>query len=323
MHAERIQEVVDIVADTTQADPPGFAPGVTGYSGQRLVHMLGRLAARGGGRRGCYVEVGVFRGLTLTTVSNMTPEKKTFGIDNFAFFDPSRENQSVVEGHIERLGLRNAQLLNLDYEDALQSLGSHIGSDLVDCYFVDGPHDYRSQIMCLLLARPHLHEDAVVVIDDCNYEHVRQATADFLAAFPDFKLVFEAYTECHPNNMTPDERSRAEAGWWNGVHVLARDDDDVLPAVMPPTRRDRSRYLDEHTRHAARFDDAFVAGTFLAEAVADLRSLRLSSAKAHLTRAFKDASDVGRSGSKDRGEFATLNTYSRHLPRQRLSAPRS
>ena len=96
-------------------------------------------------------------------------------------------------------------LIERDYEDALEALGNHIGDTKIGLYFVDGPHDYRSQLMCLLLATPFLSESAVIVVDDCNYPWVRLANRDFLISNPSFKLIFEAYTECHPGNM-PEEK---------------------------------------------------------------------------------------------------------------------
>ncbi|MBK7410887.1 MAG: class I SAM-dependent methyltransferase [Saprospirales bacterium] len=49
-----------------------------------------------------------------------------------------------------------ATVINQDYEDALENLKTHIGEKKVGLFFIDGPHDYRSQLMCLLLIQPFL-----------------------------------------------------------------------------------------------------------------------------------------------------------------------
>ncbi len=145
---------------------------LTGLSGWELVGSLQRLTSLfSEDANACYLEIGVFQGLTLHSVAAANPEVQCYGIDNFAFFDPHKKNFSICEERKKALGNDNACLINLDYEDALESLD--LGTKKIGVYFVDGPHDYRSQLMCLELALPYLHENAFVVIDDCNSNHVR------------------------------------------------------------------------------------------------------------------------------------------------------
>jgi hypothetical protein len=63
--------------------------------------------------------------------------------------------------------------------------------------------------------------------------NVRQASIDFLAVEPPFKLLFEAYTRCHPENMGGPHAARAREGWWNRANVLVRDAGNRLPPVLP------------------------------------------------------------------------------------------
>jgi hypothetical protein len=82
----------------------------------------------------------------------------------------------------------------------------------IGVYFYDGPHDYRSQLIGLLLAVPLLADRAVIVVDDGNFAAVKQATWDFMAIWPEARLLFELPTpgNCH-------------ASFWNGLFVLAWD----------------------------------------------------------------------------------------------------
>ena len=172
----------------------------------------------------CYLEVGVFQGMTLLSTAKAAPNLPCYGIDNFNFFDPNGQNQSLIESRKSEMQLNNTELINADYEDALQSLSSYIGTKKIGLYLIDGPHDYRSQLMCLQMALPYLHEKAVIIIDDCNYEHVRQANADFLLTHPEFKLLFQSYSNCHPENVSGNQDF-----WWDGINVIVKDVDDILP----------------------------------------------------------------------------------------------
>jgi hypothetical protein len=166
-----------------------------------------------------------------------------FGIDNFTYVDPEKQNLNTVLSRTRELGLTNVDLINEDYEDALEFLEVAVGSCKVALYFVDGPHDYRDQLMCLELIKPHLHPHPVIVVDDANYPDVRQANRGFLATQRSYKLLFEAYTATHPPpNSGHDQEIEARQGWWNGVNVIVRDPDNRLPVMYPPTERSRKRF---------------------------------------------------------------------------------
>lgn len=227
------------------------AAGLDGLSGDRLIALLCSLVGRLQPERECYLEVGVFQGFTLLSVAKANPALTCFGVDNFSGFDLDGRNRAIVESRRSALGANNAHVIDRDYEDALAELDIHIGARQLAVYFVDGPHDYRSQLMCLILALPFLSEHAVIVIDDCNYPHVRQANRDFLVAFPDFRLLFEAYTPRHPLNMDANEIEQARRGYWNGVNVLGRDPSRSLAVMAPITERDRTLYVNEHIVHSS------------------------------------------------------------------------
>lgn len=283
--------------------------GVTGFSGEKLLGALQRLARyQESIDGGCYVEVGVYQGLTLTAVASAVSGSYAYGIDNFSQFDGLGKNKAIVEKRINANRLHNAFLINADYEDALENLSEFIGNSKVGTYFVDGPHDYRSQLMCLLLAKRHLSDSAVIVIDDSNYRHVRLANRDFLISNPDFKLLFEAYTTCHPNNMADNDREDARRGWWNGVNVIARDPQNILAAMFPPTMRDRSLYENEHATQSAKYGFAAPEALLFTSSLAALKPV--ASAKW-----FAKSMQKIRTARRDMiGEHWSLNTFSSELP---------
>lgn len=278
-----------------------------GLSGGKLLGLLQRLPRLFESEEAAYLEVGVFQGLTLLSVAGANPGFACAGIDNFAYFDADGKNRGIVLDRKSRLKLDNVQLIDSDYEDALESLPSHVGERPVGVYFVDGPHDYRSQLMCLALILPHLHPRAVIVVDDSNYAHVRQANRDFLRTNPEFRLVFQAYTERHPGRMSDDEKARARAGWWNGVNVMVRDPEGILPYQEPPTIRDRTLYENDHLVHSARMAPLAPESVRFTDA---LLSGRLPTALHSLGSLLRGRRRIG---GEMRGRTRSLNTYSEPL----------
>ena len=227
---------------------------LSGFSGTKFLKSLQSLAKLFVNENTCYLEVGVFQGLTLMSVASEIQSFEAIGIDNFAFFDKEKRNQKIIEERRAKFGLDNVKLVNKDYEDALLDF-KNVTDKKIGLYLVDGPHDYRSQMMCLLYAMPYLADEAVIVVDDCNYKHVRQANRDFLITHPEYKLVFESYTSAHPNNQAPDVRKESRDGWWNGINIIAKDKDNVLKSMFPPVEKDKSLFVNDHTMHCIKYPE--------------------------------------------------------------------
>jgi len=290
---------------------------LTGYSGLKLIGALQRLTSVQSDVTGaCYLEIGVFRGLTLLSVAAVNPTLPCFGIDNFAFFDRDGKNLGIVTKRRQAMNARNAHIINLDYEDALADLGRHAGDLRVVTYFVDGPHDYRSQLMCLQLALPHLHDHAVIVVDDANYNDVRQANRDFLTTHPDYALLFEAYTPCHPSNMTGEQLAAARAGWWNGVNIIVHDPQGALQRTYPPSERSRVLFENDRIVHSANIAESAPRAIRVGQLLAERKWLRWLRESKWLY------DEIGEKRQQRTAPFADTNTYSASLPESR-HAPRA
>lgn len=254
----KLKKIKEILHESIHGTALGFAEGVNGYSGKKLITLL-KLASERILQAGesCYVEIGVFRGLTLLSVGDHLKQNgntaSVFGIDNFSQFDVDGQNKKTVEDGLDRLGLDNVSLINLDYEVALQNLSDHIGDQKIGVFFIDGPHDYRSQLMCLQMALPFLADECIILVDDCNYQHVRLSTHDFLVCHPEFKLAFEGYTPCHPKNASAEQEQEFRETWWDGVHCIVRDPENTLPVQLPEIGTARELCLNEHEFQASQF----------------------------------------------------------------------
>jgi cephalosporin hydroxylase len=243
---------------------------LSGFSGAKVLGTLQRLTGLCGAGE-AYCEIGVFQGMSLVSVAAANPAVTCIGIDNYALFDLDKRHKGIVEERAERAGCENVLLIEADYEDSLNQLHHILAGKKIGVLFIDGPHDYRSQLMCLLLFAPFLSEKASIVIDDSNYAHVRQANRDFLITHPDYTLAFEKYTGKHPNNMNSNELTEARNGWWNGLNVIVRDTSGDLPRQFPLCERSRILYENEHMIHSMRYADAALEALRFACSIRPLR----------------------------------------------------
>ena len=69
------------------------------------------------------------------------------------------------------------------------SRGGALGDRRVGVYYYDAAHDYRSQVRGLRLIEPYLADDALLIVDDTDWEQVARAIRDYLAGQPRAELV--------------------------------------------------------------------------------------------------------------------------------------
>lgn len=218
---------------------------IEGYSGGKIGYLLASIAQEIRSAPSVYAEIGVFRGATLLHVAEHSGAH-CVGIDNFSLFNSDGDNETVVRDKIAKAGLTDVTLINSDFELALKNWPGGAKASEIGLLFVDGPHDYRSQLISLLLAEPLMATVSAIVVDDANYMHVRQATWDFLSCSPGWSLLAEITTECHPAVQADSEKRLAQRkGWSNGIHVLVRDDNHILE-FGPQEARDLSAFYMSH-----------------------------------------------------------------------------
>jgi hypothetical protein len=158
-----------------------------------------------------YCEVGSFQGATLVGALLEHPEAKALAVDNFSEFDPDGQNYARLQHNLARFGLeQQVAFQRCAFEDFFRD--QRRAPPTLGVYFYDGAHDYRSQLLGLLLAKPFLAAQALVVVDDSNCPAVWQANRDFIATQPECRQVLALPT---PGNGHPS--------FWNGLEVLVWD----------------------------------------------------------------------------------------------------
>jgi protein O-GlcNAc transferase len=163
------------------------------------------LAARLRGPDESYVEIGTFRGTSLIAAL-LDNDGDFVAIDSFQMEGGSREH---LEENLARFGLDGrATVIEGDAFELLR--GGALDGRKAGVYYYDAFHEYEAQLEGLRLAEPHLADEALLIVDDSDWERVARATHDYVAEQPRARLLFDLKGKDHG---FPD--------WWEGVHVLA------------------------------------------------------------------------------------------------------
>jgi predicted O-linked N-acetylglucosamine transferase (SPINDLY family) len=165
-----------------------------------------------------YCEVGCLYGSTLIGAMLNHPARLAYAIDNFSEFNPGGDNEARLLHNLTAFDMEEQILFcNQDFETFFADLRQLQTTDRIGVYFYDGAHDYRSQMMGLLLVRPFLAERALIILDDSNWDTVQQATCDFLASHSQCRLVLDLPTSARQFS------EMFACPFWNGVQVLSWD----------------------------------------------------------------------------------------------------
>jgi protein O-GlcNAc transferase len=175
-----------------------------------------------------YVEVGTYYGASL--IGAMRDNEGDFvAIDSFSFGATEVAGRKLpaasregLEANLRRFGGdcsvagqspptrktgEGATILEGDAFELLE--GGALGNRHVGVYYYDGPHDYESQVRGLRAVEPWLADQALLVVDDHDWEQVARATRDYLTQQPLARMLFEIGGE-----------PKGQPQWWEGVAVL-------------------------------------------------------------------------------------------------------
>ena len=160
-----------------------------------------------------YVEAGAYMGASLIAASRggagdlVAIDHFDFGPLTVAGRDLPAASRAQLEANLERFGV-SATILEGDTLEVLRS--GALDGRTVGVFYYDACHEHGPQLEALRLAEPYLAGEALVIVDDSDWDEVREAIDDYVAGQPRATLVVDV----------------AGAGgnqdwWWDGMAVLA------------------------------------------------------------------------------------------------------
>jgi len=161
-----------------------------------------------------YVEVGTYYGASLIGAMRGNEGRDFVAIDLFSFGATEVKGRKLpaasragLEENLRRFGLEGATILEGDAFEVIE--GGALSDRRVGVYYYDGPHDCESQVRGLRSIEPWLADEALLVVDDHDWEQVARATRNYLAAQPRARMLFEI-----------GGADKGQPQWWEGVAVL-------------------------------------------------------------------------------------------------------
>lgn len=167
-----------------------------------------------------YLNVGVWNGFTFLAGMASNPDKLCIGVDNFSH---NNSPKSAFLKRFERSRGPNHLFREGDFREYFA--GRH--QEPLGLYLFDGPHTYQDQLDGLTLAEPHFAKGCLVMIDDTNWPHVRQANLDFIKHSQyDYQMLLDVQT---PRTGHPT--------FWNGIMLFQRGKRKAAAATHSRTER--------------------------------------------------------------------------------------
>lgn len=152
----------------------------------------------------CYLNIGTWMGYSLFAGMAANPEKRCIGVDSFVQFGGPR---STFLCHFTKLRSASHTFFDADWRQYMRT--QHTGK--IGVLFYDAAHDEESQFDALILSHPLIISGGIIIIDDTNWDHPRNAVQRFLSQTKSYRLVLDQRTagNCHPT-------------FWNGLMVLEK-----------------------------------------------------------------------------------------------------
>jgi predicted O-methyltransferase YrrM len=193
-------------------DVAGAVPNLATENTLAVVNLAASLLDRGES----YVEAGTFMGASLIAAAPDNDEGADLvAIDNFSFGpttvkgrDLPAASRAALEANLERFGVRAATIMEGDTLDVLRS--GALGDRRVGVFYYDACHDTEVTLEALRLVEPWLAEPALVIVDDSDWDNVRRAVDDYLAAQPRARMLVEI-----------EGATSGRPWWWEGMVALA------------------------------------------------------------------------------------------------------
>ncbi len=204
-----LRDLPALFADFPRSDIPldrslrPVCEAVEGLSEENNLALLA-LAARHLEPGECYLEAGTYRGRSLIGAAVGSTDAMCIGIDNFSFEDSDPEG---LARNIDRFGVGDR--VRVIHGDTVTALRDE-AIPPVGVFFYDADHSTEATRAALEAVTGLLAPNALIVVDDAEWEKVRVATDAFLAAHANAEL-----------RLRIAGRAAGQPWWWDGMDVIA------------------------------------------------------------------------------------------------------
>jgi len=213
VYTERFAEQLPLLFDgDLMADHPAdrrfkaVMDDVAGMSSENALALL-NLASSLLPEDEAYLEVGSYKGLTLTAAMLGNAGAEFHAIESFREFDVDGQTKAELFANLTRWV--DTSRLTLHEGDAFRLLSRPgLIRRPVGVYFYDGNHSRTAHAIALAMAEPYLADESLVIVDDASWPRVAEPTERYVARTPGYELLFDLAS-------AEDNEGR----WWNGVKV--------------------------------------------------------------------------------------------------------
>jgi hypothetical protein len=183
--------------------------GLTSHKVQRLLNQLCSCGQS-------YLEVGSYLGAT-AAAALAGNKLNAYFVDNWEedpqpFRDdlprlPPTSKEEFIKNIKQYKGESKVKVFDADMFDVdLDQI------EPIDIFFYDGPHGARETFQAIQYYAPVLANQAIVVVDDANFDGTVKGTKEALKA--------AGLTIHYERIILEDEPGENADGWWNGVYIL-------------------------------------------------------------------------------------------------------
>jgi hypothetical protein len=181
---------------------------IEGMSGKKTRHFYNNLLSI---PNRTYLEVGTWKGSTLCSAM-YNNEARVVCIDNWSEFNGPKDE--FLANFYKFKGKNDAMFIENDcFNVDVTSL------PIFDIYLYDGDHKYECHYKSLIHFWDCLDKMFIYIVDDWNWEYVRNGTYDALKSLK-CEIVYEREIRTTNNNTHPQVGSVGQLNWHNGIGVF-------------------------------------------------------------------------------------------------------
>jgi hypothetical protein len=213
----------------TDLDPDTGIYSINGMSGKKYRYFINTLVGAVPNAR--YLEVGSWMGSTLCSAIHGNTVRAV-AIDNWSeFFGPKNE----FIANVNRFTTPGAEITFI--EGDFRSIDYAQLPGPFNVYLFDGPHEAIDQYQGLSLPLPCLADQFVFIVDDWNWQRVRDGTMSAISQCG-FPILYAAAVRTTDDNNSPphltpleDFRAARDFDWHNGYFIAVLSKPAILPQL--------------------------------------------------------------------------------------------